>query len=185
VPILDVPSLVEAKGSSAGRRAAAATAALTATRQPLAAAADAPRREAAGKLRVLFVDDSVSVRKVAEIELGKLGVEVVTAVDGADAMVKLREHRVDLLLTDLEMPRMHGYELIRELRFLPAYKELPIVVVTSRSSQKHQEQARQLGANAYVTKPFTAQVLEAVIEKWGRPRAGDSKPETAATETLR
>jgi chemosensory pili system protein ChpA (sensor histidine kinase/response regulator) len=185
VPILDVPSLVEAKGSSAGRRPAAALESAEASKRPAVVAAVAPPREAAGKLRVLFVDDSVSVRKVAELELRKLGVEVVTAVDGADAMSKLREHRVDLLLTDLEMPRMHGYELIRELRFLPAYKELPIVVVTSRSSQKHQEQARQLGANAYVTKPFTAQVLESVIEQWGRRKSADAQPGAGATETLR
>jgi len=66
------------------------------------------------------------------------------------------------------MPRMNGYELIRELRFLPAYRELPIIVVTSRSGRKHQEQAKQLGASEYLTKPFTAQVLGGALAKWAR-----------------
>ena len=67
------------------------------------------------------------------------------------------------MFTDLEMPRMHGYELIRELRFLPAFKELPIVVVSSRSGSKHQEQARTLGATEYLTKPFTPKTIESVL----------------------
>ena len=72
---------------------------------------------------------------------------------------------------------MHGYELIRELRFLPAYRELPIVVITSRSGQKHQDQARALGASEYITKPFTVQALEAALKRWGGRKAGD--PRTA------
>ena len=87
---------------------------------------------------MLFVDDSLSVRKVAEKTLLTLGAEVTLAVDGFDALAKLREGQFDIVFTDLEMPRMHGYELIRELRFLPAYKDLPVVVVSSRSGQKHQ-----------------------------------------------
>ena len=83
-----------------------------------------------------------------------------------------------MVFTDLEMPRMHGYELIRELRFLPAFKDLPIVVVSSRSGQKHQDQARQLGANEYLTKPFTVQMLGAALTKW---RAGISAAGTDAT----
>lgn len=126
------------------------------------------------RVRVLFVDDSLSVRKVAENALGALGADVQLAVDGIDALAKLREHTFDIVFTDLEMPRMHGYELIRELRFLPAYRELPIVVVTSRTGQKHQEQARSLGATDYLTKPFTPQTLEAAIQKWTRRRGESS-----------
>ncbi len=127
------------------------------------------------KLRVMFVDDSLSVRKVAERALGAMGVEVTTAVDGLDALAKMREASFDLLFTDLEMPRMHGFELIRELRFIKAHQDLPIVVVTSRSGQKHQEQARILGANEYLTKPFTQQTLAAALEKWGRVREESAK----------
>ena len=60
---------------------------------------------------------------------------------------------------------MHGYELIREVRFLPALKHLPIIVVSSRSGQKHQDQARTVGATAYLTKPFNARDLEGVLSK--------------------
>ena len=135
-------------------------------------------------MRVLFVDDSVSVRKVAEMQLKALGAEVTVAVDGMDAMSKLRENQIDLVFTDLEMPRMHGYELIRELRFLPAYKDLPIIVVTSRSGQKHQDQARQLGASEYITKPFTVQVLEAALKKWQRPEVAiTSSSDSQGTES--
>jgi len=84
------------------------------------------------------------------------------------------------VFTDLEMPRMHGYELIRELRFLPAYRDLPIIVVTSRSGQKHQDQARQLGASEYITKPFTVQVLDAALKKWRRVDAEDARTDDLA-----
>jgi chemosensory pili system protein ChpA (sensor histidine kinase/response regulator) len=119
--------------------------------------------------RVLFVDDSLSVRKVAQQVLTGLGVEVVLAVDGLDALAQLRETTVDLVFTDLEMPRMHGFELIRELRVLAAYKELPIVVVSSRVGNKHQEQAKALGATAYLAKPFTARSLDAMLALYVRP----------------
>ena len=125
---------------------------------------NAPHR----RIRALFVDDSLSVRKVAERTLAALNVDVTVAVDGIDAIERLREGAFDIVFTDLEMPRMHGYELIRELRFLPAYADLPIVVVTSRSGQKHQDQARTLGATDYLTKPFSAQTLESALERWVR-----------------
>lgn len=115
---------------------------------------------------VLFVDDSLSVRKVAESYLKQIGVDVTLAIDGVDALAKLREGHFDLVFTDLEMPRMHGYELLRELRFLPAYRELPIIVVTSRSGQKHQDQAKALGASEYLTKPFTTQHLAGALARW-------------------
>jgi len=115
---------------------------------------------------VLFVDDSLSVRRVAEKALISLGVDVTMAVDGADALAKLRDARFDIVFTDLEMPRVHGYDLIRELRFLPAYKDLPIVVVSSRSGKKHQDQARALGASEYLTKPFSPKMLEGMLVRF-------------------
>lgn len=138
----------------------------------------APAPGDGGPLRVLFVDDSVSVRKVAERALKSLGVQVAVAVDGLDALEKLRAQSFDLVFTDLEMPRMHGYELIRELRFLPAYRALPIVVVSSRSGQKHQDQARALGATDYLTKPFSAENLGAALKRWGPQRGATGGKET-------
>jgi two-component system chemotaxis response regulator CheY len=130
---------------------------------------------------VLFIDDSLSVRKFAQITLGELGADVTVAVDGVDGLAKIREGSFDLVFTDLEMPRMHGFELIRQIRFLPAYRDLPIAVVTSRSGTKHQQQARALGATAYLTKPFTAQNLDAILKRWGR--RGAAAPTSATSET--
>ncbi|HSK05313.1 MAG TPA: response regulator, partial [Kofleriaceae bacterium] len=125
-------------------------------------------------IRVLFVDDSLSVRKVAEKALASLGIEVVTAVDGQDALDRLRTGRFSIVFTDLEMPRVHGYDLIRQLRFVPAYQTVPIVVVSSRSGAKHVEHALRMGANEYLTKPFTAEDLGRTIARWvrGADRSG-------------
>ncbi len=120
----------------------------------------------AAKLRVLFTDDSLSVRKVAEKLLLNMGVEATMAVDGVDALEKLRQGTFDMVFTDLEMPRMHGFDLIREMRFIPAFKDIPVVVVTSRSSEKHRAQAMAVGANDYVTKPFTQDILEQKLRQW-------------------
>jgi chemosensory pili system protein ChpA (sensor histidine kinase/response regulator) len=85
-----------------------------------------------------------------------------------DALEKLRDGSFDIVFTDLEMPRMHGYDFIRQLRMLAAYQDLPVVVVSSRSGQKHQDHARSVGATDYITKPFSAQSLEATIRTWLR-----------------
>jgi chemosensory pili system protein ChpA (sensor histidine kinase/response regulator) len=187
VLIVDVPGLIEGRGTLVGKRVAEQGSVFE-QEQPDEAAAPQRRAEAAPApaqtraARVLFVDDSLSVRKVAEMQLKEIGAEVTVAVDGLDALAKLRELEFDIVFTDLEMPRMHGYELIRELRFLPAFKNLPIVVVSSRSGQKHRDQATQLGANEYLTKPFTAQMLHAMIKKWfygtGGTNSGASTEDT-------
>jgi chemosensory pili system protein ChpA (sensor histidine kinase/response regulator) len=148
---------------------------------PQAILAPAPPSDLDRPLHVLFVDDSVSVRKVAERALRQLGVEVTLATDGVDALDKLRGGNFDLVFTDLEMPRMHGYELIRELRFLPAYNAMPVVVVTSRSGKKHRDEAQAVGASEYLTKPFTSRSLAAALVKLGGPRARGLAPEDAVT----
>jgi len=117
-------------------------------------------------IRALFVDDSLSVRKVAEKTLRGLGVDVVLAIDGVDALAKLRENEVDIVFTDLEMPRMHGYDLIRELRFVAAYKTLPVIVVSSRSGNKHKQQATELGATDYLIKPFSPEILREALDRY-------------------
>lgn len=99
--------------------------------------------------------------------LRTLGTEVVLAIDGQDALDRLAGGGIDLVFTDLEMPRMHGYELIRRIREHPAMEAIPVVVVTSRSGQKHREQAQTVGAQDYPTKPFTQDVLQQMLGKWG------------------
>jgi chemosensory pili system protein ChpA (sensor histidine kinase/response regulator) len=148
---------------AAAASAAVAPAEITAStpEAPKVVVAPTPARQ----LRVLFVDDSLSVRKVAENTLRKLGVAVVTANDGRDALEKLRDEQVALVFTDLEMPRMHGYELIQEMRYIQAYRGIPIVVVSSRSGDKHIQKALDAGANEYLTKPFSVETLSNALQK--------------------
>lgn len=115
-----------------------------------AAPADGTERR---RRRVLLVDDSVSVRKFVGQMLQRAGYTVVTATDGAEALARLDEVEVDLVLTDLEMPRVNGYELVRDLRRRPATREVPVVILTTRAGAKHASLARQLGVVHYVTKP--------------------------------
>ncbi len=72
------------------------------------------------------------------------------------------------MFTDLEMPRMNGYELLREIRATPGLEELPVVVVSSRTADKHRALADGLGANAHLPKPFTAEMLQEALARWAR-----------------
>jgi chemosensory pili system protein ChpA (sensor histidine kinase/response regulator) len=85
----------------------------------------------------MLVDDSVSVRKFVGQMLEKAGFRVVTAIDGQDALQQLVELTVDVVVTDLEMPRLNGYALIKDLRRRPATREMPVIVMTSRAGEKH------------------------------------------------
>jgi CheY-like chemotaxis protein len=135
--------------------------------------------ESGERLRALWVDDSLSVRRVAEQAMLQLGTDITMAIDGVDAIAKLRSASFDILFTDLEMPRMHGYELIRELRYLPQYQQMPIVVVSSRSGHKHQRQARDAGATDFVTKPFNEELLIRTLRRWCGDKARALTPRRA------
>ena len=106
---------------------------------------------------VLLVDDSISVRKFVGQMLDKAGFRVATAVDGQDALQQLLDLTVDVVVTDLEMPRVNGYALIEDLRRRAATREVPVVVMTTRAGDKHVSLARRLGVRHYVTKPVDEQ----------------------------
>jgi len=112
---------------------------------------------------VLVVDDSISVRKSLQHILENKKLKVYTAKDGAEALNMLEEKHVDIVVTDLEMPVMHGYELISRIRKDPRFKDLPIVVLTSRGTKKHEEKAIALGADGYIVKPFDEKTIEEQI----------------------
>jgi len=112
-----------------------------------------PRKEARRPL-VMVVDDSITMRKVTSRVLENHSIEVMTALDGLDAIEKLHERVPDLMLLDIEMPRMDGYELAQHIRSDSRLRHIPIVMITSRSGQKHRKKARDAGANAYLTKPY-------------------------------
>jgi chemosensory pili system protein ChpA (sensor histidine kinase/response regulator) len=127
--------------------------------------AGGPRR------RVLLVDDSISVRKFVGQMLDKAGFDVTTAHDGAEALARLGESRFDVMVTDLEMPRLNGYELLEDVRRRPATRELPVVILTTRSGDKHQSLARRLGVNHYVTKPIAEDAFVRLVESLAQPGA--------------
>jgi chemosensory pili system protein ChpA (sensor histidine kinase/response regulator) len=156
--------------------AASASARLQAQRR--AREEDAAAREEAASA-VLVVDDSISVRKLAARFLESEGIEVETAVDGVDAIEKLTHDRFRVVVTDLEMPRLHGYELIETMRKHPRWGRIPIIVCTSRSSEKHRAKARQLGASGYVTKPFTREELVNEVQRlWSGETVADAATAT-------
>jgi len=107
--------------------------------------------------RVLLVDDSVSIRKFVGQMLEKAGFQVFTAVDGHDALQQLMDLTVDVVVTDLEMPRTNGYALIEDLRRRSGTRDLPVIVLTTRAGAKHVSLARRLGVNHYVAKPVDEQ----------------------------
>ncbi|HEC97067.1 MAG TPA: hybrid sensor histidine kinase/response regulator [Nitrospirae bacterium] len=111
------------------------------------------------KQNILIVDDSLSIRKFVSIILQQKGYMVYTASNGMEALAVIDEHPVDLIITDLEMPVMHGYELLRELRRKGLSETIPVVILTSRGSEKHKEKAASLGAKEYLVKPFEEALL--------------------------
>jgi chemosensory pili system protein ChpA (sensor histidine kinase/response regulator) len=108
---------------------------------------------------VLVVDDSKSVRRLASHFLTAASIDAETAVDGIEALEKLASTRFRLVVTDLEMPRLHGYELLAAIKRDPRWSHLPVIVCTSHSAETHQQRALELGADGYIVKPFTKEQL--------------------------
>ena len=137
---------------------------------------DAARRQVFGPaprraLLVMVVDDSVTVRKVTSRLLERHGMSVLTAKDGVDAMALLEEHRPDVLLLDIEMPRMDGFEVATRIRRDERLKDLPIIMITSRTGQKHRDRAMAIGVNEYLGKPYQESILLQSIAHWSQTHA--------------
>ena len=115
--------------------------------------------------RILVVDDSVTVRKVTTRLLERNGFEVFTAKDGVDAIATLQDHIPDLMLLDIEMPRMDGFEVASIVRHDSRLKHVPIIMITSRTGDKHRNRAFSIGVNEYLGKPFQEDNLLSNIEK--------------------
>jgi chemosensory pili system protein ChpA (sensor histidine kinase/response regulator) len=125
--------------------------------------------------RVLLIDDSLSVRKFVGRMLERAGYEVDTAVDGEDGVKKATARPYRVIITDLEMPKLNGYEVLQTLRQRASTKTTPIMVMTTRAGEKHQQAAMSLGASGYLTKPVEEQALVAAVEQWmGRPAGAAS-----------
>jgi chemosensory pili system protein ChpA (sensor histidine kinase/response regulator) len=125
------------------------------------AAASAPVARVA---TIMVVDDSLTVRKVTQRLLEREGYHVLLAKDGVDALEQLQAARPDLILADIEMPRMDGFDLTRHVRGDAATASLPIIMITSRTADKHRNFALGLGVDAYFGKPFQEDALLAAID---------------------
>ncbi|MEO8596779.1 MAG: response regulator [Candidatus Solibacter sp.] len=113
---------------------------------------------------ILTVDDSASVRQMVRFALSDAGYTVVEAVDGKDALAKLTQP-VHLVITDLNMPNLDGLGLIRGVRANPAYKGIPILMLTTESQDSKKQEGRAAGATGWIVKPFATQQLLAVVRK--------------------
>jgi two-component system chemotaxis response regulator CheY len=114
---------------------------------------------------ILAVDDSASMRQMVNFTLKGAGYEVVQAIDGIAALEYARLHSVDLVLTDVNMPRMDGITLVKELRALPAYRYTPMLMLTTESSQDKKMLGKQAGATGWIVKPFNPDQLLATIAR--------------------
>ena len=115
---------------------------------------------------ILVVDDSATVRKFVSVSLSMQGFTVVTACDGMDALEKLPTARVDLVITDLNMPNMDGFELIRALRDNPQFRDLPVIILTSLNDSVSKETGASLGVGAYLIKPFSLEKIQYEVSKF-------------------
>ncbi len=114
---------------------------------------------------VMVVDDSVTVRKVTSRLLERNGMEVVLAKDGVDAITQLQDVKPDVMLLDIEMPRMDGFEVATLVRHDERLQDLPIIMITSRTGEKHKQRAMDIGVNRYMGKPFQENQLLQTIEE--------------------
>ncbi len=115
--------------------------------------------------KILAVDDSGSLRQMVVFSLKAAGYQVVEAVDGQDGLDKAKSGAYDLILTDQNMPRMDGLTLIRNLRGLPSYQSVPILMLTTEASAEMKAKGRAAGANGWLVKPFDPQRLVEVVKK--------------------
>jgi chemosensory pili system protein ChpA (sensor histidine kinase/response regulator) len=132
---------------------------------PMPVREDATQPQRSGAATVLIADDSVSMRQSLRQMLTWAQYTILEARDGMVALEQLLEHVPDVLLLDIEMPNLNGYDLLRAMRSYPQLAHVKTVVLTSRSSEKHKGQARALGAHLYLTKPVVSEVLLATIKE--------------------
>ncbi len=119
---------------------------------------------------VLVVDDSITVRRVTQRLLKREGYRVALAADGLQALERLQEEKPAVVLSDIEMPRMDGFDLLRNIRIDARLRDLPVIMITSRIAEKHRQHARELGANHYLGKPYSEDELLALVRQYSARR---------------
>jgi chemosensory pili system protein ChpA (sensor histidine kinase/response regulator) len=137
----------------------------TASEDAMVPYVEAPEPKASEQL-LLLIDDSLSIRKFVGRMLESAGYTVDTAVDGEDGFRKASAQNYRLIITDLEMPKLNGYEVIQGLRSRPQTQQTPIIVMTTRAGDKHRQMALNIGASSYIAKPVEERALIEEVERW-------------------
>ncbi len=115
---------------------------------------------------ILVADDSSSIRKFVTFALRELGYRVVTAADGMEALERLPSEHVDLIITDLNMPNVDGFEFIRTLRETEEYRWIPVIILSSLANEEDIQRGLMLGANSYLVKPFNPKRIQYEVSKY-------------------
>lgn len=115
--------------------------------------------------KILAVDDSRTMREMVSFTLKSAGYEVIEAEDGQAALNSLNGVKVDAVITDLNMPNMNGFDLIRSLRSNPSYKFIPILMLTTEGEDGKKQEGKSVGATGWIVKPFNPQKLVEVVQK--------------------
>ncbi len=114
-------------------------------------------------MKILVIDDSKTIRRTAETLLSKEGCEVHTAVDGFDALSKIADHHPDIIFVDIMMPRLDGYQTCSLIKHNKAFKETPVIMLSSKDGLFDRARGRIVGSEQYLTKPFTKDELLSAI----------------------
>jgi twitching motility two-component system response regulator PilG len=119
-------------------------------------------------VKVMVIDDSNTIRRSAEIFLGKAGAQVVLAEDGFDALAKIADHQPDLIFCDILMPRLDGYQTCAMIKKSPRYRDIPVVMLSSKDGLFDRARGRLVGCDRYLTKPFTKDSLLQTVNEFTR-----------------
>jgi two-component system chemotaxis response regulator CheY len=115
---------------------------------------------------ILVADDSPTIRKFVSFSLAAKGFKIISATDGMEALEKLPNYSIDLIITDLNMPNVDGFELIRSVRENKNYEDIPIIILSSLGSEKDIERGLSIGANSYLVKPFDPKKINYEVSKY-------------------
>jgi two-component system chemotaxis response regulator CheY len=118
------------------------------------------------KKKILIADDSPTIRKFVAFSLTLQGFDVIATCDGMEAVEKLPSNKIDLVITDLNMPNMDGFELIKSIRGNSEYSDVPIIILSSLSGSEEIEKGMSLGANSYLVKPFDPKRIQYEVAKY-------------------
>ncbi len=116
-------------------------------------------------LKAMIIDDSKTIRRTAETLLKKVGCEVITAVDGFDALAKIADHRPDIIFVDIMVPRLDGYQTCSLIKRNRTFKETPVIMLSSKDGLFDKAKGRIVGSDQYLTKPFSRDELLGAIQR--------------------